>query len=225
MSQNSLGLIETYGLLAAIEAADTAVKSANVTLVGYEFAKGSGMTTVKIEGNVGAVNSAVAAAQAAVLKIGKVASVKVIPRPATGIECLVKNAETKGYTLPKTDIPTQTPPTSRTAAIKKQAVKKKTTKKKTTKTSKSSSAKESLKSTKVSVQESDAIKDDIKELEPEEKPEFAVEETKPIINGQALEDGPESGMESEKILEPERESEPARIDQESESNIEKSELE
>ena len=46
----SLGLIETVGLVAAVEAADAAVKSANVTLVGYELARGSGMATVKVEG-------------------------------------------------------------------------------------------------------------------------------------------------------------------------------
>ena len=51
MSQRSLGLIETFGLLPAVEAADAAVKSANVDLVGYEFAKGSGMTVVKVEGD------------------------------------------------------------------------------------------------------------------------------------------------------------------------------
>ena len=62
MSQRSLGLIETYGLLPAVEAADAAIKSANVELIGYEFAKGSGMTVVKVEGDVGAVKAAIAAA-------------------------------------------------------------------------------------------------------------------------------------------------------------------
>ncbi|PWC19028.1 BMC domain-containing protein [Brenneria corticis] len=62
MAKQSLGLIETVGLVAAIEAADAAVKSANVNLVGYELAKGGGMVTVKLEGEVGAVNAAISAA-------------------------------------------------------------------------------------------------------------------------------------------------------------------
>lgn len=101
MSQKSLGLIETYGLLAAVEAADVAVKSANVTLVGYEMANGSGMTTVKLEGDVGAVKAAISAAETAVKKIGRVASVRVIPRPAPGLTAMVRNAETKGCTAPE----------------------------------------------------------------------------------------------------------------------------
>lgn len=110
MSQKSLGLIETYGLLAGIEAADAAVKSANVQLIGYEFAKGSGMTTIKVEGDVGAVKAAIAAAQVSVEKIGRVASVKVIPRPAEGLEMLVRNEATVGYTPPEPPQP-PTPPT------------------------------------------------------------------------------------------------------------------
>lgn len=97
MGQKSLGLIETVGLLAAIEAADTAVKTANVFLIGYEFSKGSGMTTVKIEGDVDAVSSAVSAAQASASRIGKVVSVKVIPRPALGIDRMIRSKSTKGY--------------------------------------------------------------------------------------------------------------------------------
>ena len=58
----SLGLIETEGLAAGIEAADAAVKSANVELIGYELTKGGGWTTVKIQGDVGAVKAAVDAA-------------------------------------------------------------------------------------------------------------------------------------------------------------------
>ncbi len=106
MSQKSLGLIETYGLLSAIEAADAAVKSANVSLVGYEMAKGSGMTTVKVEGDVGAVKAAIAAAKAAVNKIGRVAGVRVIPRPAPGLTSMIRNAETKGGVerRPETDV-------------------------------------------------------------------------------------------------------------------------
>ena len=100
MSQRSLGLIETYGLLPAVEAADAAVKSANVDLIGYEFAKGSGMTVVKVEGDVGAVKAAIAAAYVAASKVGKVAATRVIPRPAAGLEAMVRNGDTKGYTHP-----------------------------------------------------------------------------------------------------------------------------
>ena len=81
MSQRSLGLIETFGLLPAVEAADAAIKSANVDLIGYEFAKGSGMTVVKVEGDVGAVKAAIAAASMAASKVGKVAATRVIPVP------------------------------------------------------------------------------------------------------------------------------------------------
>ena len=65
MQQKSLGLIETQGLAAGIEAADAAVKSANVELVGYELTKGGGWTTIKILGDVGAVKAAVDAARIA----------------------------------------------------------------------------------------------------------------------------------------------------------------
>ena len=106
MSQRSLGLIETFGLLPAVEAADAAVKSANVDLVGYEFAKGSGMTVVKVEGDVGAVKAAIAAAYVAASKVGRVAATRVIPRPAAGLEAMTRNGETKGYTPPEPPAPT-----------------------------------------------------------------------------------------------------------------------
>lgn len=109
MSQKSLGLIETYGLLAGVEAADAAVKSANVELVGYELSKGSGMTTIKVEGDVGAVKAAIQAAQVAAEKVGKVAAVRVIARPAAGIEMLVRNGDTVGY-QPPTPEPEPEPP-------------------------------------------------------------------------------------------------------------------
>lgn len=97
MAQLSLGLIETVGLAAAIEAADAAVKSANVALVGYELTKGDGMAVVKVEGEVGAVNAAIAAAAAAAAKVGRgVYATRVIPRPASGLSPLVANASTVG---------------------------------------------------------------------------------------------------------------------------------
>lgn len=96
MLQKSLGLIEVQGLTAAIEAADAALKSANVELAGYEMAKGGGWTTIKVLGDVGAVQAAVSAAQSSAAKVGKVISVKVIPRPSAGIELMVFNKDTVG---------------------------------------------------------------------------------------------------------------------------------
>ncbi len=89
MSGQSLGLIETVGLATAIEAADAAIKSANVELLGYESAKGRGMHTVKVVGDVGAVNAAVTAGVAAANRIGKVYAYKVIARTADGLEAIV----------------------------------------------------------------------------------------------------------------------------------------
>lgn len=97
MSQLALGLIETVGLLAGIEAADAAVKSANVRLIGYEFAKGDGMTTIKVEGDVGAVKAAVSSAVAAASKVGSVYSSHVIPRPALGLEQMIFTKDTVGW--------------------------------------------------------------------------------------------------------------------------------
>lgn len=97
MSQKSIGLIETLGLAAGVTAADAAVKSANVTLIGYEYSKGDGMCTVKVEGDVGAVKAAVAAGSKAAEAICGVKSVDVIARPADGIVApLIKNKENVG---------------------------------------------------------------------------------------------------------------------------------
>ncbi len=96
MSECSLGIIETIGLAAAVEAADVCVKSANVTLVGYELSKGDGMTVVKIEGDVGAVKAAIEAAQISAAKVNKVVSAKIIPRPSTQIDMLIRNTDTVG---------------------------------------------------------------------------------------------------------------------------------
>ena len=86
MQQKSLGLIETQGLAAGIEAADAAVKSANVELVGYELTKGGGWTTIKILGDVGAVKAAVDAGTCAAEKVGEIVAQHVIPRPHTDVE-------------------------------------------------------------------------------------------------------------------------------------------
>lgn len=97
MSQLAIGIIETVGLAAAIEAADVCLKSANVSLIGYELTKGSGMAVVKIEGNVGAVNAAIQSASVAVNNVNRVYSQKVIPRPSDAIELLIRNEDTVGY--------------------------------------------------------------------------------------------------------------------------------
>ncbi|MGL4913881.1 MAG: BMC domain-containing protein [Romboutsia sp.] len=97
MSQLSIGIIETVGLAACIEAADICVKSANVNLIGYELSKGGGMATLKIEGNVGAVKAAIEAAIVGSNKVSSVFASKVIPRPSDGIELLIKNTDTVGY--------------------------------------------------------------------------------------------------------------------------------
>ena len=80
MEKESLGLIETLGLVAAIEAADAGTKAANVTLRGYQQAR-AGLITVMFAGDVAAVRAAVSAGAAAAKQVGKVVSVHVIPRP------------------------------------------------------------------------------------------------------------------------------------------------
>ena len=84
----ALGLIETKGLVGAIEAADAMVKAANVQLVGYEKI-GSGLVTVMVRGDVGAVKAAADAGAAAAKKVGEVVSVHVIPRPHADVEKLL----------------------------------------------------------------------------------------------------------------------------------------
>ncbi|MGB4272454.1 MAG: BMC domain-containing protein, partial [Propionicimonas sp.] len=96
----SLGQIEVVGLPAAIEAADVALKAANVELIGYEATDGMGMVAVKIVGQVGAVKAAMAAAQVAAAKINKVFSVSIIARPNDQIEPLVYSMATVGRPVP-----------------------------------------------------------------------------------------------------------------------------
>ncbi|AIF50668.1 MAG: microcompartment protein [Pelosinus sp.] len=81
----ALGMIETKGLVGAIEAADAMVKAANVQLVGYEKI-GSGLVTVMVRGDVGAIKAATDAGAAAAQKVGEVVSIHVIPRPHTDVE-------------------------------------------------------------------------------------------------------------------------------------------
>ena len=81
----ALGMIETKGLVGAVEAADAITKSANVTLIGYEKI-GSGLVTVMVRGDVGAVKASVDAGAAAAEKVGEIVSQHVIPRPHTDVE-------------------------------------------------------------------------------------------------------------------------------------------
>lgn len=88
ISGEALGLIETRGLVAAIEAADAMVKAANVELIGSERV-GSGLVTVMVRGDVGAVKAATDAGAQAAKRIGEVVSVHVIPRPHSDTEVLL----------------------------------------------------------------------------------------------------------------------------------------
>ena len=90
MNSEALGMIETKGLVGAIEAADAMVKAADVILVGYEKI-GSGLVTVMVRGDVGAVKASVDAGTAAASAIGQVVSTHVIPRPHTDVEKIIPN--------------------------------------------------------------------------------------------------------------------------------------
>ena len=85
MAQEALGMVETRGLTAAIEAADAMVKAAEVVLIGTEKI-GSGLVTVMVRGDVGAVKSAVEAGGANAAKLGELVATHVIPRPHTDVE-------------------------------------------------------------------------------------------------------------------------------------------
>ena len=85
MAQEALGMIETRGLVAAIEAADAMLKAANVVLIGTEKI-GSGLVSVMVRGDVGAVQSAVEAGRASATKLGEIIAVHVIPRPHADVE-------------------------------------------------------------------------------------------------------------------------------------------
>ncbi len=101
MVKDALGLIEAVGLTAAVEAADAAVKAANVKLVGYELSKGGGLVVVKLTGDVGAVKAAVEAGKAAAEKVNKVWAVHVIARPHHELEKIVMTKETAGLAAKK----------------------------------------------------------------------------------------------------------------------------
>ena len=91
-NQQALGLIETKGLVGAIEAADAMVKAANVALIGKEHV-GGGLVTVMVRGDVGAVKAATDAGAAAAGRVGELLSVHVIPRPHSEVEFILPKLE------------------------------------------------------------------------------------------------------------------------------------
>jgi len=91
MSTDALGMIETRGLIGAIEAADAMVKAANVVLIGKEYI-GAGYVTVLVRGDVGAVKAATDAGAAAARRVGELIAVHVIPRPHQEVERVLPKA-------------------------------------------------------------------------------------------------------------------------------------
>ena len=94
-TMQSLGMIETKGLVAAIEAADAMVKAANVMLIGKEHV-GGGLVTVMVRGDVGAVKASVDAGAAAAERVGDLVSIHVIPRPHTEVEAILPYSRERG---------------------------------------------------------------------------------------------------------------------------------
>ena len=92
MAKEALGMIETRGLTAAVEAADAMVKAANVTLIGKEQV-GGGLVTVLVRGDVGAVKASVDAGAAAAERVGELVSIHVIPRPHVEVESILPSKE------------------------------------------------------------------------------------------------------------------------------------
>ena len=90
--QEALGLIETRGLVASIEAADAMVKAANVHLAGKVYV-GGGLVTVMVRGDVGAVKAAVEAGAAAAKRVGELVSMHVIPRPHGDVEGILPSVK------------------------------------------------------------------------------------------------------------------------------------
>ena len=88
----ALGMVETKGLVGAIEAADAMVKSANVVLIGSEYV-GGGYVTVMVRGDVGAVKAATDSGAAAAKRVGELVSVHVIPRPHEEVEMILPKNE------------------------------------------------------------------------------------------------------------------------------------
>jgi ethanolamine utilization protein EutM len=92
----ALGMVETKGLVGAVEAADAMVKAANVSLIGSEYV-GGGLVTVMVRGDVGAVKAATDAGAAAAKRVGELVSVHVIPRPHVEIEMILPQSTKGGF--------------------------------------------------------------------------------------------------------------------------------
>jgi len=104
--KEALGLVETRGFVGAIEAADAMVKAANVRLIGKEKT-GSGLVTVMVRGDVGAVKAATEAGAEAARRVGELVSVHVIPRPHSDVEDLLKEKKGKAKPAPKVKVETK----------------------------------------------------------------------------------------------------------------------
>lgn len=104
MKSQALGMIETKGLVPAIEAGDAGVKAANVNLLGYEIVQG-GLVMVAFTGEVAAVQASVSAGSAAAAKVGQVISEHVIPRPEADLRMVFKGKSAK----PENDAPPPDP--------------------------------------------------------------------------------------------------------------------
>ncbi|ODS50074.1 MAG: microcompartments protein [Halanaerobium sp. 4-GBenrich] len=102
MSNTALGLIETYGYTASVEAADVCLKAANVSLSACKKVRG-GLVTIEIIGDVGAVKAAIDAAEAAVPRVGKLISTHVIPRPAAELDSILGDNSFKSKTGSETE--------------------------------------------------------------------------------------------------------------------------
>ncbi len=93
---DAIAAVELVGLPTAIEFADSALKAASVKLIGYEYSKGSGLVTVKLSGDVGAIKAAVEAGCICAEAVGRVWSKIIIPRPSRALEMLIFSKETVG---------------------------------------------------------------------------------------------------------------------------------
>jgi len=128
--QKALGLIETRGLVAAIEASDAMVKAANVRFLGHQKVR-AGLVTVMVSGDVGAVKAATDAGAAACQRVGEMVSVHVIPRPHDDIEKILpkipggeKRAEPPKKSRPKAGPKTASKTASKTRPKKTKKAKK-----------------------------------------------------------------------------------------------------
>ena len=120
MSTGALGMLETYGLIAAIEGLDAAVKAANVTLCGFKYVQG-GLVCFFVTGDVGATKAALSVGEIAADRVGLVISLHVIPRPAGSTSIIASYKEhpagrRRGTGIHKREFPAKTPVKSEPAA-------------------------------------------------------------------------------------------------------------